>query len=155
MAQAPDYNRLRKMTKIYLVIQVFLVILLVFMALNFQAKMLAEGVSQRFLHSVVAAVMIQLALFYPIKRFAGNEAEREIEALTPGLDAARVKSLRTRRMIADVAKMGVFVFFVTFVARAPKVLFIQSLIFFTFILTFLTYFQCLGFALKKGIPPKE
>lgn len=154
MAQAPDYNRLRKMTKIYLVIQVFLVILLVFMALNFQVKMRAEGISSRFLHSVITALVIQMALFYPIKKFAGSEAEREIEACDPGLDKDKLKSLRTRRMIADVAKMGVFVFFVTFVARAPKVLFIQSLIFFSFILTFLSYFQCLTFALKKGIPPK-
>lgn len=155
MAQAPDYNRLRKMTKIYLAIQIFLIILLVFMAINFQVKMRAEGVSQRFLHSVVAALVIQLGLFYPIRKFAGNEAEREIESLNSGLDKDKLKSLRNRRMIADVAKMGVFVFFVTFVARAPKVLFIQSLIFFTFILTFLSYFQCLGFALKKGIPPKQ
>lgn len=154
MAQAPDYTRLRRMTKIYLAIQLFLVALLIFMALTFQAKMRADGVSQRFLHSVITALVIQGALFYPIKKFAVNEAEREIEANTPGLDAAKIKSLRNRRMIADVAKMAVFVFFVTFVAKAPGQLFIQSLILFTFILTFLTYFQCLGFALKKGIPPK-
>jgi hypothetical protein len=155
MANSPDYTRLRRMTKIYLVIQIFLVVLLLFMALNFQVKMKAEGLSQRFLHSVVTALAIQMALFYPIRKFAGNEAEREIESCTPGLDAAKLKSLRNRRMIADVAKMGVFVFFVTFVARAPKVLFIQSLIFFSFILTFLSYFQCLSISLKRGIPPEK
>jgi hypothetical protein len=155
MAQISGYTRLRRMTKIYLAIQIFLVVLLVFMAMNFQVKMKAEGVSQRFLHSVVAALAIQLAMFYPIKKFAGNEAEREIESCTPGLDAAKLKSLRTRRMIADVAKMGVFVFFVTFVAKSPKVIFIQSLIFFSFILTFLSYFQCLSISLKRGIPPEK
>lgn len=151
MAQTPDYTRLRRMTKIYLVIQIFLVVLLVFMAMNFQAKMTAEGVGSRFLHSVIAAFAIQMALFYPIRKFAGSEAEREIEACRPDLDKDAQKSLRTRRMIADVAKMGVFVFYVTFVAKAPKVLFIQSLIFFSFILTFLSYFQCLSISLKRSI----
>ncbi|GAM09218.1 hypothetical protein OR1_01492 [Geobacter sp. OR-1] len=155
MAQTPDYKRLRRLTKIYLVIQLFLVALLVFMAVNFQVKMSAEGVSQKFMYSVVTALVIQMALFYPIKKFAGKEAEREIESCTPGLDAEKFKSLRTKRMIADVVKMGVFVFFLTFAAKAPKVLFIQSLTFLTFILTFLSYFQCLSISLKRAIPPKK
>jgi len=155
MAQAPDYTRLRKMTKIYLVIQIFLVVLLVFMAMNFQVKMKAEGVPQSFLKSVVAALVIQMAMFYPIKKFAGSEAEREIESCTPDLDAAKQKSLRTRRMMADVAKMGVFVFFVTFVAKSPPKLFFQSLIFISFILTFLSYFQCLSISLKRGIQSEK
>ena len=139
-----DFKKLHRFIMIYAVVQVVLVLLLVYMAMSFQVSL-----QQRFLTSVIASLVIQLALFYPIWKFAGREAAREVDACEIGLDAEKLKAMRTKRTIGDVVKSGVFIFFITFIIKAPDNRFILSTIYFTFILTFLSYFQCFNFAAKR------
>ena len=155
MAKVFDFKKMRRVIMIYGVVQLFLVGLLIYMAVHFQAGLQAEGRPQRFLHSVVATLVIQLALFYPINRFAAKEAEREIEASSVGLGIEELKAIRSKRMVGDVIKAAIFLFFVTFIYKAPKDLFILSVIFFSFILTFLSYFQCYNFSAKRLMKEKS
>lgn len=154
MAKVFDFKKMRRVILIYGVVQVFLIGLLIYMAVHFQSGLRAEGRPQRFLHGMVATLVIQLALFYPINRFAAREAEREVEASAVGLGIEELKAFRSKRMVADVIKSAVFLFFITFIYKAPKDLFFLSIIFFTFILTFLSYFQCYNFAAKRLMKDK-
>ena len=149
MAKSFDFKRLRRLTTIYLVVQVFLVILLVYMAMNFQAALQTEGRPQRFLHSVVVTLVIQLALFYPLNKFAGREAQREVDSCANEISEEEQKRLRTKRIIGDSIKTAIFIFFITFIFKAPQDRFILSVIYFSFILTILSYFQCYNFAAKR------
>jgi uncharacterized membrane protein YhaH (DUF805 family) len=149
MTPALDFTRLRRLTLIYVVVQVLLVIMLALMALKFQAELQAEGRPQRFLHSVVVALVVQLAIFYPVNRFAAKEAEREVAGCAPGLTTEQLKAQRTRRLSGDLAKMAVFIFFATFIYRAPKDTFILSVLYYSFVLTTLSYFQCFNFAARR------
>ena len=101
----------------------------------------------------MATLVLQLALFFPIRKFAASEAAREVEACATNLDADRLKAMRTRRTIGDVVKFGVFIFFATFIYKVQDRFFL-SIIFFTFILTFLSYFQCFNFAAKREMKLK-
>jgi len=155
MAPRYDFKKQRLFIRIYAVAQVVLIGLLIYMAVYFQAGLTAQGRSQRFFHSVVTALVLQLALFYPINRFAGREARREIDASAVGLDPDELKSFRTKRMIGDTCKWAYFIFFVAFIYKAPKDLFVLSIIFFTFVLTSLSYFQCYNFTVKRLMKEKE
>ncbi len=154
MAQKFDFKRLRRLITIYTVVQVFLVALLIYMAVNFQTGLQVEGRPQRFLHSVIVTLAIQLALFYPINKFAAREARREIDSSATNLTVEELKSLRNKRIFGDVVKTGIFIFFITFILRAPQDRFVLSIIFFSFILTTLSYFQCYNFAAKRGMIEK-
>ena len=149
MTQFFDFKRLKRLITIYAVVQVFLAALLIYMAVNFQANLTAEGRPQRFLHSVVVTLVLQLVLFYPLSRFAAKEAEREVESCASALSEEDVKSLRSKRIVGDSIKTAIFIFFITFIYKAPRDSFILSIIFFTFILTFLSYFQCYNFTAKR------
>ncbi len=155
MAQVFDFKKLRIFIKIYGVAQVLLIGLLVYMAVYFQSALQMAGRPQRFLHSVVASLVIQLILFYPVYRFALREASREVEASAVGLSADELKGFRTKRMIGDTCKWAYFIFFVAFIYRAPKDLFFLSIIFFTFILTSLTYLQCYNYVTKRLMKEKS
>ncbi|RQW77946.1 MAG: hypothetical protein EHM51_00890 [Geobacter sp.] len=149
MARTFNFKKIRMTMKIFAVVQVVLIGLLLYTALHFQTGLQAQGRPQRFLHSVVATLVIQLALFYPINRFAAKEAEREIETSAEGLTGEELKALRNKRMLGDAIKWAVMIFFVTFIIRAPKDVFVLSIIFFSFIVTVLTYFQCYNFSAKR------
>jgi len=148
MAKSYDFKKMRRLIKIQVAVQLFLLVLLVFMAVNFQGGLQAEGRPQRFLHSVITTLVIQLALFFPINKLAVWDAKRETTAATD-LSADEQKVLRRKRLISDYIKGAVFIFYVTFIYKVPKDLFILSIIFFSFILTFLTYFQCYNFAARR------
>jgi len=147
MTHTADYSRLRRLLKIYLAVQVGLVLLLIYMAVIMQT-----GLQERFIRSVAVTLVIQMAIFFPMKKLALKEADREIEACAPDLDGDKLKALRYRRMFADVIKMAVIIFFVTFILKAPNNLFILSIVYFSFILTVLSYFQCVSFALRRALP---
>ena len=155
MAKAFDFKRMRLFIKIYLVVQVVLIGLLIFSAILFQTGLQEQGRPQRFLHSVVVTMVIQLALFYPISRFAAKEAEREVETSVVGLSGDELKGLRSKRMLADAIKWAVIIFFIIFILRAPNDRFVQSMIFFSFIATMLTYFQCYNFSAKRLMKEKS
>ena len=147
MGNSFDFTKLRRLTIIYLVVQIFLTVLLVFMAMNFQTKL--AGHSPSFLRSVIITFIVQLGVFFPINKFANWEVSREIDGAAKGLSVDEMKKIRTRRMIGDVVKTSIFGFFVVFFIRAPKNDFILSVIFFTFIATYLNYIQNFNFAARR------
>jgi hypothetical protein len=150
MAKSYDFKKQRIFIKIYGVAQVFLIGLVFYMAVHFQSAL-----QQRFITSVIVTLVIQLALFYPVYRFASREASREIEASAEGLTGDELKSFRTKRMISDTCKWAYFIFFAAFAYRAPKVPFLLSIIVFSFLLTSLTYLQCYNFVAKRLMKEKS
>jgi hypothetical protein len=156
MATNANYGRLRKTLKIYLVIQIALVLLLIGMAYFFLGKFAEMGNYRPFMFGIGLAVVVQLLMFWPIRKFAAYESDREIESCRLDLTPERMKALRTKRMVGDVIRSAVIIFFLVFVGILPKgVAGIYWPVFLSFIFTFLSYFQCMSFALKRGIPPNS
>lgn len=149
MGNSPNFQKLRKYMAIFRVAQVFLFIILIYMAVNFQAQFVNSGKGPQFLKSVIAALVIQLILFYPINKFAANDAEREMAATDPGTTQEELTKLRSKRIVSDFTKAAVFIFFITFISMAPAILVINCTVFFVFILSVLTYFQCYNFVIRR------
>jgi hypothetical protein len=154
-----DFKKLHRLINIYAVVQVVLVALLIYTALQFQAGLTAVGRETLFTKSIIYTLLIQLAIFYPIFKFGSREAGLAVESLQSGLTPAELKSLRNRRLVGDVLKSGVFCFYVVFIWKVPvsnpaATKFVLSMIFFNFILTYLCYFQCFNFAAKKIMKEK-
>jgi|PlaIllAssembly_1097288.scaffolds.fasta_scaffold397061_2 hypothetical protein len=155
MAAGLDYKRLRRLTTIYLIVQLFLVALLVYVAMLFQGGLAAEGNAQAFIRGGAMALVVQLILFYPILKLSSKEAQREIDSCATGLTAEQLKALRNKRLLGDVIKSAVFVFYATFLLSMPAKKALYWPVFFSFILTYLCYFQCVTFAIKRGIAGKS
>jgi hypothetical protein len=155
MAKAYDFKRLKRSILVYGVVQVFLIGLLIYMAYYFQAGLQAEGMPQRFFKSIIATFVIQLALFYPINRFAASEAEREVDASAVGLSTEELKAFRNKRMLGDTIKWAIFIFYIIFFYKVPQNKTILCVVFFSFILTILTYFQCFNFSVKRLMKEKS
>jgi hypothetical protein len=151
-----DFKKLHRLIKIYAVVQVVLIALLLYVALLFQANL-----GPLFWKSIIITLVIQLVNFYPVNLFATREAKREVAATAIGLTPEELKAQRNQRLVGDVIKMGVFIFFLVFSYKAPVTAspkansFYQSMIFFNFILTYLSYFQCFNFAAKREMKSKE
>ncbi len=153
-----DFTKLRRLIIIYGIVQVVLVVLLIFMAVNFQGR-LQQKDPQLFLRCIGFSLVIQLALFYPVYKFAANEACREVESNANGLTTEEQKSFRSKRLVGDVVKTSIFMVFITFIWKMMQlpqnaVLPILCIAYFTFILTFLNYFQCYNFAAKREMKSK-
>jgi len=149
MSNGFDFKKLRRLIMIYAVVQVILVALLLYFALLFQATL-----GPLFWKSIIFTLVIQLVNFYAVNLFATREARREVAAVAIGLTPEELKAQRQQRLTGDIIKMAVFGFFLVFAYKAPARPFIQSLIFFNFILTYLTYFQCFNFAAKREMKSK-
>jgi hypothetical protein len=143
--------RLRRTLLIHRVVQVVLCVLLVYMALHFQQLFLAKGMPQVFRNSLLATLLLQVVLFFPLRRFASNEARRELAVVAAGSDADRHKQLRQQRLIGDTLKGAVFLGFATFIMIAPPATFVLSTAFFCFIVTVVTYLQCFNFSVRRGL----
>ena len=154
MPRTFDFKKLRRLIMIYAVVQVGLVGMLVYVAMNFQAGLVAEGRGVRFVHSIIVTMLMQLALFWPINKFAVREAGLAIDATAFGLTPEELKAQRNKRLMGDVIKSGIFCFYLIFTYRAPADKFFQSMIFFNFILPYLCYFQCFNFAVKREMKAK-
>lgn len=144
-------NKLQKTIVIHRVVQVFLLGLFLYMAYNFQQIFQAKGMPHVFLNSIVTSLVIELLLFYPIRKFAISEAEREVAASQPGLSGDVLKALRQRRLFSDIVKVSIFFAFTLFILLSPPATFVMSTAFFCFVLTLLTYCQCFNFALARGL----
>lgn len=149
MAAGFNFTRLKRTITIYAIVQVALVGLLIFMALNFQAGLQAEGRPQRFLHSVVVALVIQVAAFYPLSRFASKEADRDVAGCAEGLSPEDMKTQRQKRIFSDTLKIAFFIFFFTLFYKMPQDRFLMCIFFFSFILTLLSYFQSYNFVARR------
>lgn len=147
----PTFPRVKRLTQIYLVLQLGLLALLLVMAFQFQAIFRSKGLPQVFFNSIVASVLLQLLAFYPLKRLAEKEARREVAAEAGTLSPAEQQGLRHSRMYYDFGKATVFLFFATFIVLAPEATFVMSTIYFAFLLVALTYFQCFNFAARRAM----
>ena len=145
-----DFKKLRRLIMIYNVVQIILVALLIYVALYFQA-----GLGPLFIKSIFITFIIQLIAFYPIYLFARREAKREVASVVIGLTPEELKVLRNKRLVGDVVRSGIFCFFLIFIYSAPAHPFALNLIFFSFILTYLTYFQCFNFVAKREMKMQE
>lgn len=161
MAGSLNFSKISKTIKIFAVAQVALVLMLGYMAFLFQAKIQATGSPQAFMYGVLISFAIQLILFYPIYKFSGAEAERDVTIATANLSEAEFKALGKKKRMSDIIKGSIFFFFAMFILQAPNpsgkaggasvaaTLLFLSVIYYTFILTILSYFQCYNFAAKK------
>jgi hypothetical protein len=146
-----NFKKVAKTIKIFLVAQVGLVAMLVYMAVLFQQKFQALGRPDRFVSAVLWSCVVQLALFYPIFKFSGKEADRDLQLTATNLNNEEVKALTKKKRYSDIAKFSVFCFFTMFILQAPSHPSFLSVLYFSFILTILTYLQCYNFAAKKLI----
>ena len=150
-----DFKRLKRTMMIYRTVQTVLVALLVFVALQFQHQFALLGKSQQFTSSIIAAIVVQLLLVYPIYRLAWRDAGVEVEGCAEGLTGEQQAALRKKRLIGDLWKFSGIAFFIAFVALAPDIKkaagapLVLAIIIFSFLLTCLTYFQCFNFSARK------
>lgn len=157
-----DFKKLRRLINIYAVVQIGLVVLLIYVAMNFQIGLNAAGRGELFIKSIIITLLMQLAMFYPVYKFASREAVLAVDAVQEGLTPEELKSQRNKRLIGDVIKAGVFCFYLAFTLLVSSKglvntakMFVLSMIFFNFILTYLSYFQCFNFAAKREMKLKE
>jgi hypothetical protein len=140
-----DMAKLKKTITIQRSVQVFLLILLVLVAFQFQQKM----TQQQFLRAALFTIALQLLLFYPLNKLGEREASREVNAAAPNLPADKLAAARRSRIVSDMVRGAFFLFFITFIVLAPNHPSIQAIIFFTFIFTYLAFIQCFIGHLKR------
>ncbi|OGU09666.1 MAG: hypothetical protein A2075_18090 [Geobacteraceae bacterium GWC2_58_44] len=143
------FKKISRTIKIFAVVQFGLVAMLVYMAVSFQEKLRLLGRANNFMYGVIAASFFQLLLFYPIKKFAANEADRDLYLAGTTLSKEDVKIFSKKKRYSDIAKMTTFGFFVIFILAAPGDPFVLSVVYYSFVLTILTYLQCYNFAAKR------
>lgn len=149
-----DFKRLQRTMTIYRVVQFILLALLAAMIFLFQTRYGLLGKPDHFFKSIIAAFIAQLVMVYPLYRLAWRDAGVEVDSSISGLSVDVLTALRKKRLMGDLWKMSLILFFLIFVARAPGAdkmgtPFFQSTALFAFLLIFLTYFQCFNFCAKK------
>lgn len=152
-----DFKRLNRTINIYRGVQALLVGMLIYIAYIFQNSFAMLGKPEKFMSTIVAAVVIQLLLFYPIYRLAGRDVTVEVESSAVGLTQETLAALRKKRLLGDLWKFSVVGFFLAFVAMMPDakkavgVPIILAVTIFSFLFMCLTYFQCFNFSARKQI----
>jgi len=150
-----DFKRLNRTMTIYRVVQALLLCMLIYIAFVFQSNFALMGRPEKFMSSIVAAIVVQLLLVYPIYRLAWRDVGVEIEGCAVGLTAEALAALRKKRLLGDLWKFSAVGFFLAFVTLVPDVKkaagapVILAIIIFSFLLMCLTYFQCFNFSAKK------
>jgi Mn2+/Fe2+ NRAMP family transporter len=144
-----NFKKVGRTIKIFAVAQLGLIAMLVFVAIQFQAQFRARGGASSFMQAVMVSFVIQMALLYPIFKFSSKEAERDLALTATNLSTEEVKALTKKKRFSDMVKLAVFCFFSMFILQAPNVHLVLSVLYFSFILTILTYLQCYNFAAKK------
>lgn len=156
MTEPIGVRRIRKTLLIQRIMQILLIALLVYMAFHFQQKFQEKYDSLKpFWNSIIFTALVQVALFFPIRKFAESEARREMgaavkETFTP----AEEKQLRNQRLLSDFIKASVFIFFVIFILIAPKeATIVHSTAYFSCIGTILSYLQNFNFCVRGQLTP--
>jgi len=155
-----DFKRLNRTMTIYRVVQALLLCMLIYVAFIFQNNFALMGKPEKFISSIVTAIVIQLLLLYPIYRLAWRDAGVETEGSAIGLTAEALAALRKKRLLGDLWKFSAVGFFLAFVTLVPDVKkaagapIILAIIIFSFLLMCLTYFQCFNFAAKREMKSK-
>jgi hypothetical protein len=156
MASA-DFKKLNRQMMIYRIVQSILTGLLIVLAILFQGKFAALMKPGQFYSSLLASIVVQLLLIYPVYRLAWRDAGVEIEGSAPNLSNEQQTALRKKRLIGDLWKFCGVAFFIVFVTlvpdlkKAPGALLVLSATIFSFLLTCLMYFQCFNFSAKKRL----
>ncbi|MDD2850341.1 MAG: hypothetical protein PHY09_00375 [Desulfuromonadaceae bacterium] len=152
-----DFKKLNRQMMVYRIVQTMLTGLLIVLALLFQSRFAAIGKPDQFYSSVVAAVVVQLLLLWPVYKLAWRDAGVEIEGIMPNLKPDQLAALRKKRLIGDLWKFCGVSFFIAFVALQPDakkgvgaLIFLAATLF-SFLLTCLMYFQCFNFSANKRI----
>lgn len=152
-----EFKKLNRQMLLYRVVQTILVGLLVFLAMNFQSLFALRGKPEQFVSSLIAAIIVQLLLIYPVYKLAWRDVGIEIEGNATGLSNEQLTALRKKRLIGDLWKFCAVAFFIVFVALIPDAKkaagatwFLAATIF-SFLLTCLLYFQCFNFSAKKQL----
>ena len=104
---------------IYRVVQALLLCLLIYVAYIFQNSFALMGRPEKFISSIIAAIVIQLLLIYPIYRLAWRDAGVEIEGSAVGLTTEALAALRKKRLLGDLWKFSAVAFFLAFVTLVP------------------------------------
>ena len=155
--QGYDFKRLKHMTLIYRVVQIILVILLVYMAFYFQQLFASSGKPAQFFSSFVAAIICQAILFYPAYLLSKRDVGIEVESCAIGITLDAIAKLRKKRLLGDLWKCCVIIFFITFVAMVPDAKkssgapLVLAVTIISFLLISLTYFHGFNFCAKKQI----
>jgi hypothetical protein len=150
-----DFKRINRTMMIHRTVQTLLVALLLFVAFNFQQLFALRGKPEQFINSIIAAVIFQLILLYPIYKLAWRDAGVAIEGCADGLTPEQAAAQRKKRLIGDLWKFSAIAFFIAFVALAPDAKkaagapLVMATTIFSFLLMCLTYFQCFNFSAKK------
>lgn len=151
MSSTYDYGKVKKTVRINWAIQAVLILILGYMMVKFQSTLQGVGRGGNFINAVIAAFILELLFFYPIFKFASGQVKRDLAATGSNLSADQVKSLTRKARVADAAKAAVVAFYVVFLWAVPRDPVVLSLIFFSFLLTLLTYFQCYNFSAKREL----
>lgn len=154
MTESLGLRRLRRTLVIHRLVQIALVALLLYMALLFQDKFQQKYASLKpFYTSLVLTVLIQVGMFFPIRRFAESEARRELGAARQEtFTAEEQKQLRNQRLLSDFIKASVFIFFVAFILMLKEQATVfQSTAFFCCIGTVLSYLQNFNHAIRRQL----
>jgi len=150
-----NFKRLNRTMTIYRVVQTLLLCMLIYVAYIFQNSFDMMGKPEKFISSIVAAIVVQLLLLYPTYRLAWRDVGVEVEGCAIGLTAEALATLRKKRLLGDLWKFSAVGFFLAFVTLVPDVKkaagapIILAIIIFSFLLMCLTYFQCFNFSAKK------
>lgn len=153
MADSIGLRRLRRILFIQRMVQIVLLGLLLYMALHFQQMFEATGNLKPFYNSLIATLLIQVALFFPIRKYTVKEAERELgAALKENFTAEEKQRLRNQRLLSDFIKASVLVFFAVFIGTAPPAGFVLSTTYFCCIGTILSYLQNYNYAVRQALP---
>lgn len=150
-----NFKRLNRTMTIYRVVQTLLVCLLVYVAIVFQNNFAMMGKPEKLISCIIATIVIQLLLLYPIYRLAWRDAGVSIEDCAEGLSPEMHKALRKKRLIGDLWKFSAVAFFMAFVTMVPDAkkaagaAQVLAITLFSFLLMCLTYFQCFNFSAKK------
>lgn len=150
-----DFKKLNRTIVIYRVVQALLVCLLAYVAFIFQNNFALMGKPEKFVASIIATIVIQSLLVYPIYRLAWRDAGVEIEGSVVGLTNEALSALRKKRLLGDLWKFSAVAFFLAFVTmipdarKAPGSAQVLAITLFSFLLMCLTYFQCFNFSAKK------
>jgi hypothetical protein len=150
-----DFKKLKRTMTIYRVVQTLLFCLLIYVAYIFQNNFALLGKPEKFMASIVATIVVQLLLLYPIYRLAWRDAGVEIEGCMVGLTPENQAALRKKRLMGDLWKFSAVGFFMAFVSMVPDARKaagasqVLAITLFSFLVMCLTYFQCFNFSAKK------
>lgn len=150
-----DFKRMNRTMVIYRIVQLLLLCLLVYVALQFQHQFVLLGKPWQFVSSIISAIVCQLILLYPVYKLAWRDAGVEIDGCAPGLSSEQLTGLRKKRLIGDLWKFCAVAFFIAFVVMVPDAKkasgapLVLATTIYAFLLTCLTYFQCFNFSAKK------